>query len=60
MKEEKETIVTWSRASSILAAMEHIPIYLTNHMVGRKLGEFVPTRHSTSYGNARKNTKSRR
>uniref|UniRef100_A0A0E0D3W3 Large ribosomal subunit protein uL2 C-terminal domain-containing protein n=2 Tax=Oryza TaxID=4527 RepID=A0A0E0D3W3_9ORYZ len=44
MKEEKETIVTWSRASSILPAMvghtiaihngkEHIPIYITNPMV---------------------------
>nr|YP_009386761.1 ribosomal protein S19 [Garnotia thailandica]YP_009386782.1 ribosomal protein S19 [Garnotia thailandica]ARS86917.1 ribosomal protein S19 [Garnotia thailandica]ARS86938.1 ribosomal protein S19 [Garnotia thailandica] len=50
MKEEKEIIVTWSRASSILPAMvghtiaihngkEHIPIYITNPMVGRKLGE---------------------
>ena len=70
-KEEKETIVTWSRASSILPKMvghtiaihngkEHIPIYITNPMVGRKLGEFVPTRHFTSYENARKDTKSRR
>ncbi|KAF7056275.1 LOW QUALITY PROTEIN: hypothetical protein CFC21_063698 [Triticum aestivum] len=70
MKEEKETIVTWSRASSILPTMvghtiaihngkEHIPIYITNPMVGRK-GEFVPTRHFTSYENARKDTKSRR
>ncbi|CAL4982342.1 unnamed protein product [Urochloa decumbens] len=71
MKEEKEIIVTWSRASSILPAMvghtiaihngkEHIPIYITNPMVGRKLGEFVPTRHFTSYESARKDTKSRR
>jgi len=63
--------VTWSRASSILPTMvghtiaihngkEHIPIYITNPMVGRKLGEFVPTRHFTSYENARKDTKSRR
>ncbi|VAI45874.1 unnamed protein product [Triticum turgidum subsp. durum] len=62
---------TWSRASSILPTMvghtiaihngkEHIPIYITNPMVGRKLGEFVPTRHFTSYENARKDTKSRR
>ena len=71
MKEEKDTIVTWSRASSILPTMvghtiaihngkEHIPIYITNPMVGRKLGEFVPTRHFTSYENARKDTKSHR
>uniref|UniRef100_A0A0E0JID9 Small ribosomal subunit protein uS19c n=1 Tax=Oryza punctata TaxID=4537 RepID=A0A0E0JID9_ORYPU len=70
MKEEKETIVTWSRASSILPAMvghtiaihngkEHIPIYITNPMVGRKLGEFVPTRHFTSYESSRKDTKPR-
>ncbi|VAH77430.1 unnamed protein product [Triticum turgidum subsp. durum] len=38
---------------------EHIPIYITNPMVGRKLGDFVPTRHFTSYENARKDTKSR-
>nr|YP_010293854.1 ribosomal protein S19 [Scrotochloa urceolata]YP_010293877.1 ribosomal protein S19 [Scrotochloa urceolata]ULQ67149.1 ribosomal protein S19 [Scrotochloa urceolata]ULQ67172.1 ribosomal protein S19 [Scrotochloa urceolata] len=71
MKEEKETIVTWSRASSILPTMvghtiaihngkEHIPIYITNPMVGHKLGEFVPTRNFTSYESARKDTKSRR
>ncbi|KAF7009353.1 hypothetical protein CFC21_023900 [Triticum aestivum] len=71
MKEEKETIVTWSWASSILPTIvghtiaihngkEHIPIYITNPMVGRKLGEFVPTRHFMSYENARKDTKSRR
>nr|QYC37352.1 ribosomal protein S19 [Paspalum millegrana] len=34
--------------------------YITNPMVGRKLGEFVPTRHFTSYESARKDTKSRR
>ena len=69
--EERELIVTWSRASTIIPSMvghtigihngkEHIPIYITNPMVGRKLGEFVPTRHFTSYENARKDTKSRR
>jgi small subunit ribosomal protein S19 len=71
MKEEKEIIVTLSRASSILPAIvghtiaihngnEHIPIYITNPMVGRKLGEFVPTWHFTSYESTRKDTKSRR
>ncbi|KAK3126847.1 hypothetical protein QOZ80_7AG0563790 [Eleusine coracana subsp. coracana] len=70
MKEEKETIVTWSRASSILPTMvghtitihgkEHIPIYITNPMAGRKLGEFVPTRHFMSYESTRKDTKSHR
>lgn len=55
MKEEKEIIVTWSRASTIIPTMightiaihngkEHLPIYITDHMVGHKLGEFAPTR----------------
>nr|YP_009863958.1 30S ribosomal protein S19 [Corsia dispar]QKE31456.1 30S ribosomal protein S19 [Corsia dispar] len=54
MGEEKEIIVTWSRASTIIPTMightiaihngkEHLPIYITDHMVGHKLGEFVPT-----------------
>lgn len=53
-KAEKEIIVTWSRASTIIPIMightiaihngkEHLPIYITDHMVGHKLGEFVPT-----------------
>nr|YP_011014260.1 ribosomal protein S19 [Arenaria przewalskii]WQA10666.1 ribosomal protein S19 [Arenaria przewalskii] len=55
IKAEKEIIVTWSRTSTIIPAMightiaihngrEHLPIYITDHMVGHKLGEFVPTR----------------
>nr|QFQ46075.1 ribosomal protein S19 [Anerincleistus quintuplinervis]UTM96762.1 ribosomal protein S19 [Phyllagathis sp. Lin700] len=51
---EKEIIVTWSRASTIIPTMightiaihngrEHLPIYLTDRMVGHKLGEFSPT-----------------
>nr|YP_010574389.1 ribosomal protein S19 [Halophila ovalis]YP_010574410.1 ribosomal protein S19 [Halophila ovalis]UZH94400.1 ribosomal protein S19 [Halophila ovalis]UZH94421.1 ribosomal protein S19 [Halophila ovalis] len=54
-KGEKETILTWSRASSIIPIMvghtiaihngkEHLPIYIEDRMVGYKLGEFVPTR----------------
>nr|YP_009862914.1 ribosomal protein S19 [Spathodea campanulata]QKD76290.1 ribosomal protein S19 [Spathodea campanulata] len=53
-KAEKEIIVTWSRASTIIPTMightiaihngkQHLPIYITDHMVGHKLGEFVPT-----------------
>lgn len=53
-KEEKEIIKTWSRASTIIPTMightiaihngrEHLPIYITDDMVGHKLGEFVPT-----------------
>nr|YP_010286835.1 ribosomal protein S19 [Hydrocharis dubia]UKT60910.1 ribosomal protein S19 [Hydrocharis dubia] len=55
MKKEKETIVTWSRASTIIPIMvghtiaihngkEHLPIYIMDRMVGFKLGDFVPTR----------------
>nr|YP_009773616.1 ribosomal protein S19 [Styrax japonicus]QIZ30097.1 ribosomal protein S19 [Styrax japonicus] len=51
-KEKKEIIVTWSRASTIIPTMightiaihngkEHIPISITDRMVGHKLGEFV-------------------
>nr|YP_010975053.1 ribosomal protein S19 [Amyema miraculosa]WNR57950.1 ribosomal protein S19 [Amyema miraculosa] len=51
---EKETILTWSRASTIIPIMmghtisiyngrDHLPIYITDHMVGHKLGEFAPT-----------------
>ncbi|KAG4169341.1 hypothetical protein ERO13_A12G089750v2 [Gossypium hirsutum] len=53
-KEEKEIIITWSRASTIIPTMightiaihngkEHLPIYITDRMVGHKLGEFAPT-----------------
>nr|YP_011008965.1 ribosomal protein S19 [Asyneuma japonicum]WPV76218.1 ribosomal protein S19 [Asyneuma japonicum] len=53
-KTEKETIKTWSRASTIIPIMvghtiaihngkEHLPIYINNEMIGHKLGEFAPT-----------------
>nr|YP_010954186.1 ribosomal protein S19 [Hydrobryum floribundum]WMV01581.1 ribosomal protein S19 [Hydrobryum floribundum]WMV01658.1 ribosomal protein S19 [Hydrobryum floribundum] len=68
-KEEKEIIVTWSRASTIIPTMightiaihngkEHLPIYITDGMVGHKLGEFSPTRNFVEY--AKNDTKSRR
>lgn len=52
---EKQVIKTWSRASTILPQMvghtiavhngrQHVPVYLTEQMVGHKLGEFSPTR----------------
>lgn len=54
-KNIKTLIITWSRSSSILPNMightiavyngkEHIPILISDRMVGHKLGEFVPTR----------------
>jgi len=52
---EKKVVRTWSRASTIFPQMvghtiavhdgrRHIPIYITENMVGHKLGEFAPTR----------------
>jgi len=58
---ERRVIKTWSRASTVLPAMvghtigvhngkTHIPIYVTENMVGHKLGEFAPTRHFRGHG----------
>lgn len=54
-KKEKKVIRTWSRSSTIVPLMightiaiyngrEHIPVFITDQMVGYKLGEFSPTR----------------
>jgi small subunit ribosomal protein S19 len=60
---EKKVIKTWSRSSTIFPEMvghtigvhdgrKHVPVYVTESMVGHKLGEFSPTRtfrgHKTS------------
>jgi len=53
---QKTVIRTWSRASTIMPQMvgmtigvhdgrRHVPIFLTENMVGHKLGEFALTRH---------------
>lgn len=53
---DKKVIRTWSRASTIFPQMvghtiavhdgrRHVPIYVTENMVGHKLGEFAPTRN---------------
>lgn len=53
---EKKVIRTWSRDSTIFPQMvghtiavhdgrRHVPIYITDNMVGHRLGEFAPTRH---------------
>ena len=44
---EKKVLKTWSRASTIFPSFvghKHVPVYVTEDMVGHKLGEFVPTR----------------
>ena len=54
-KGEKNVVRTWSRASMIFPQMvghtiavhdgrRHVPIYITETMVGHRLGEFAPTR----------------
>lgn len=54
-KGEKRVVKTWSRRSTIFPDMightiavhdgrKHVPVYITDEMVGHKLGEFAPTR----------------
>ncbi len=54
-KNEKKVVRTWSRASMIPPAMvghtigvhdgrRHVPVFVTENMVGHRLGEFAPTR----------------
>jgi small subunit ribosomal protein S19 len=68
-KGDKQVIKTWSRASTILPQMightiavhngrQHVPVYVTEQMVGHKLGEFAPTR--TFRGHAKSDKKVRR
>ena len=60
-KNEKRVIKTWSRDSTIYPQMvghtiavhdgrKHVPIYITEEMVGHKLGEFAPTRTFRGHG----------
>ena len=66
---EKKVLRTWSRASTIFPQMvghtiaihdgrRHVPIYITENMVGHKLGEFALTR--TFRGHARSDKTARR
>ncbi len=58
---EKKMIKTWSRASTVFPEMvghtiaihngrDHIPVLITENMVGHKLGEFSPTRKFVQHG----------
>ncbi len=58
---DKAVIRTWSRASTISPEMigftlgvhngkEHISVFITEEMIGHKLGEFAPTRKFTKHG----------
>ncbi len=66
---QKKVVKTWSRRSTIMPQMvghtlavhdgrKHIPVYVTEDMVGLKLGEFAPTR--TYRGHAGKSEKTSR
>nr|YP_009397066.1 ribosomal protein S19 [Spyridia filamentosa]ARW66252.1 ribosomal protein S19 [Spyridia filamentosa] len=59
-EKKKETIKTWSRSSTIMPNMightvgvyngkQHFPVFISDQMVGHKLGEFVPTRNFRSH-----------
>jgi small subunit ribosomal protein S19 len=59
-KGDKQVIKTWSRASTIIPQMightiavhngrQHVPVYISEQMVGHKLGEFAPTRTFKSH-----------
>lgn len=58
---EKKVLKTWSRASTIFPdfvghtiavhdGRKHVPVYVTEEMVGHKLGEFAPTRTFRGHG----------
>lgn len=62
---QKQVIKTWSRASAIFPEMvghtiavhdgrKHVPVYVTESMVGHKLGEFAPTRTFRGHAGDRK------
>ncbi|MBT9134246.1 MAG: 30S ribosomal protein S19 [Firmicutes bacterium] len=60
-KGEKRVLKTWSRASTVFPDMightiavydgrKHVPVYISEEMVGHKLGEFSPTRTFRGHG----------
>jgi small subunit ribosomal protein S19 len=60
-KGEKRVVRTWARACTIVPEMvghtlavhdgrKHVPVYITEEMVGQKLGEFAPTRMFRGHG----------
>ena len=62
---EKKAVKTWSRASTIFPEFvghtfavydgrKHVPVYVTEDMVGHKLGEFAPTRNYHGHGKDKK------
>ena len=67
---KKSVLKTWSRSSTIFPQMvghtiavhdgrKHVPVYVTEDMVGCKLGEFAPTRTFKGHGGTEKTTGAR-
>nr|UBA15555.1 ribosomal protein S19 [Pseudo-nitzschia multiseries] len=65
---KKDTITTWSRSSTILPNMvgltiavyngkQHVPIFISDQLVGHKLGEFVSTRNFKTHIKADRKSK---
>ncbi|MDI6601276.1 MAG: 30S ribosomal protein S19 [Thermoanaerobacteraceae bacterium] len=65
---DKKVLRTWSRSSTIVPEMvghtiavhdgrKHVPVYITEDMVGHKLGEFAPTRTFRGHAGSEKTTK---
>jgi small subunit ribosomal protein S19 len=63
--DEKRVLKTWSRSSTIFPdfvghtfavhdGRKHVPVYVTEDMVGHKLGEFAPTRTFRGHAGAKK------
>lgn len=66
-QEKKQVIKTWSRRSTIFPSFvgytiavydgrKHVPVFVSEDMVGHKLGEFVPTRTFRGHGGNDKKT----
>lgn len=66
--DEKKVIKVWSRSSTIFPQMightlavhdgrKHVPVYITEDMVGHKLGEFAPTRTYRGHGDSERTSK---
>ena len=64
---DKKVIKTWSRSSTIFPEFightiavhdgrKHVPVYVTEDMVGHKLGEFAPTRTYKGHGDTERST----
>lgn len=65
---DKKVVKTWSRASMIIPDMlghtiavhngrQHVPIYITEQMIGHRLGEFAPTRYYRGHAGSDKTAK---